>query len=178
MTPVSTRRVLGCLDAAGGIDWDVSVHSTGVRTHQLAAGTRKAAPARSSKGGRAGDETGRSVNAETDRPYGGSGQIGECLGRSRGGCTAKIHLFAEGRCRPLAFVLHSSLGLSDPSRLASDAWHARSPRRRARRTGRGMSRTRTTLRLAIARARRRKPRPVGGRRYVSDRPQGRNLPHV
>ncbi|MFF8717829.1 IS5 family transposase, partial [Streptomyces sp. NPDC015184] len=43
--------------------------------------------------------------AETGRPAGGGGQIGECLGRSRGGFTTKIHLAAEGRCRPLAFVL-------------------------------------------------------------------------
>lgn len=31
--------------------------------------------------------------------------IGECLGRSRGGFTTKIHLAADGRCRPLALVL-------------------------------------------------------------------------
>lgn len=43
--------------------------------------------------------------AQTGRPPGGGGQIGECLGRSRGGFTTKIHLVAEGRCRPLAFVL-------------------------------------------------------------------------
>lgn len=39
------------------------------------------------------------------RPAGGGGQIGECLGHSRGGFTIKIHLVADGRCRPLAFVL-------------------------------------------------------------------------
>jgi transposase len=57
------------------------------------------------KGGPAGDKPGRSGVAETGRPDGGGGQIGECLGRSRGGLTTKIHLAAEGRCRPLAFVL-------------------------------------------------------------------------
>ncbi|GAA3283448.1 IS5 family transposase [Streptomyces lavendulae subsp. grasserius] len=35
----------------------------------------------------------------------GGGPIGECLGRSRGGFTTKIHLAADGRCRPLALVL-------------------------------------------------------------------------
>lgn len=60
---------------------------------------------RSSKGGRAGDEPGRSGLAETGSPPGGGGQVGECPGRSRGGFTTKIHLAAEGRCRPLAFVL-------------------------------------------------------------------------
>ncbi|MFJ2095485.1 IS5 family transposase, partial [Streptomyces sp. NPDC087901] len=57
------------------------------------------------KGGRAGDEPGRSGAAETGRPPGGGGQIGECLGRSRGGFTTKIDLAAEGRCRPLALAL-------------------------------------------------------------------------
>ena len=60
---------------------------------------------RSSKGGRSGDEPGRSGIAETGGPAGGGGQIGECLGRSRGGFTTKIHLAADGRCRPLALVL-------------------------------------------------------------------------
>ncbi|GAA2326928.1 IS5 family transposase [Streptomyces caniferus] len=36
---------------------------------------------------------------------GGGDQISECLGRSRGGFTTKIHLAAEGRCRPLGLVL-------------------------------------------------------------------------
>ncbi|MEU0952507.1 IS5 family transposase [Streptomyces niveus] len=58
-----------------------------------------------SKGGSAGDESGGSGNAETGRPLGGGGQIGENLGRSRGGLTTKIHLAADGRCRPLSFLL-------------------------------------------------------------------------
>ncbi len=59
----------------------------------------------SSKGEPAGDEPGRSGVAETSGPARGSGQVGECLGRSRGGFTTKIHLAADGRCRPLALVL-------------------------------------------------------------------------
>ncbi|WP_387587761.1 IS5 family transposase [Streptomyces anthocyanicus] len=98
-------RIQAAEDAAGGIDWDVSVDSTAVRAHQHAAGARKASSALDSKGGTPGDEPGRSGAAETGRPPGGGGQIGECLGRSRGGFTTKIHLAADGRCRPLAFVL-------------------------------------------------------------------------
>jgi transposase len=62
-------------------------------------------PPRLLKGDSLGDEPGRVGAAETGRPAGGGGQIGECLGRSRGGFTTKIHLVADGRCRPLAFVL-------------------------------------------------------------------------
>ncbi|WP_443061757.1 IS5 family transposase [Streptomyces sp. NBC_00455] len=98
-------RIQAAEDAADGIDWDVSVDSTAVRAHQHAAGARKVSGRRSSKGGQAGDEPGRSGSAETGRPIGGGGQLGECLGRSRGGFTTKIHLAADGRCRPLAFVL-------------------------------------------------------------------------
>ncbi|WP_435840655.1 IS5 family transposase [Streptomyces bobili] len=98
-------RIQAAEDAAGQIDWDVSVDSTAVRAHQHAAGARKAPTGGLSKGGRPGDEPGRSGAAETGSPAGGSGQIGECLGRSRGGFTTKIHLAADGRCRPLALVL-------------------------------------------------------------------------
>ncbi|GAA2567350.1 IS5 family transposase [Streptomyces fimbriatus] len=43
--------------------------------------------------------------AEPRRPPGGGGAGGEGLGRSRGGFTSKIHLSADGRCRPLSLVL-------------------------------------------------------------------------
>jgi transposase len=36
---------------------------------------------------------------------GGDGAADEALGRSRGGLTTKIHLSADGRCRPLSLVL-------------------------------------------------------------------------
>ncbi|MFI6650536.1 IS5 family transposase [Streptomyces sp. NPDC050529] len=98
-------RIQAAEDAAGQIDWDVSVDSTAVRAHQHAAGARKATARGPSKGDRWGDEPGRSGVEETDGPAEGSGQIGECLGRSRGGFTTKIHLAADGRCRPLALVL-------------------------------------------------------------------------
>ncbi|WP_373300823.1 IS5 family transposase, partial [Streptomyces hiroshimensis] len=99
-------RVQAAEDAAGGIDWDVSVDSTAVRAHQHAAGARKTPVATvPQKGAGRRNEPGRSGTAETGCPAGGGGPIGECLGRSRGGFTTKIHLAAEGRCRPLAFVL-------------------------------------------------------------------------
>jgi hypothetical protein len=39
------------------------------------------------------------------RPLGGGGAAGEGLGRSRGGFTTKIHLSADGRCRPLSLLI-------------------------------------------------------------------------
>ncbi|WP_420711772.1 IS5 family transposase [Streptomyces sp. NRRL B-24720] len=98
-------RIQAAEDAAGGIDWDVSVDSTAVRAHQHAAGARKAPAAAVPEKGAGRGTNQRSGAAETGRPAGGGSQIGECLGRSRGGLTTKIHLVAEGRCRPLAFVL-------------------------------------------------------------------------
>ncbi|MGX1267017.1 IS5 family transposase [Streptomyces phaeoluteigriseus] len=43
--------------------------------------------------------------AEPGRPLGGGGAGGEGLGRSRGGFTSKLHLSADGRCRPLSLVV-------------------------------------------------------------------------
>ncbi|MFF9063123.1 IS5 family transposase [Streptomyces sp. NPDC014882] len=68
-------------DAAGDIDWLVSVDSTVARAHQHAAGARK-------RGG-----------------VGGRSMCDHALGRSRGGLTTKIHLACDGRGRPLGFVL-------------------------------------------------------------------------
>ncbi|MFG2205602.1 IS5 family transposase [Streptomyces sp. NPDC048638] len=67
-------------DADEVLNWAVSVDSTIVRAHQHAAGARK-------KG------------APADEPD------DHAIGRSRGGLTTKIHLAADGRCRPLAFFL-------------------------------------------------------------------------
>ncbi|MFE7355108.1 transposase [Streptomyces sp. NPDC057543] len=43
--------------------------------------------------------------AESSRPPGGGGAGGEGLGRSRGGFTTKLHLSADGRCRPLSLII-------------------------------------------------------------------------
>ncbi|WP_425411417.1 IS5 family transposase [Longispora albida] len=72
--------LLARADADEDLDWVVSVDSTIVRAHQHAAGARK-------KGVLAGEPT------------------DHALGRSRGGLSTKIHLAADGSCRPLCFVL-------------------------------------------------------------------------
>ncbi|MGW7156319.1 IS5 family transposase [Streptomyces sp. NPDC054887] len=43
--------------------------------------------------------------AEPGRPPGGGGAGGEGLGRSRGGFTTKLHLSADGSCRPLSLIV-------------------------------------------------------------------------
>ncbi|MFD5478963.1 IS5 family transposase, partial [Streptomyces hawaiiensis] len=48
---------------------------------------------------------GRDAVAEPRRPPGGGGAGSEGLGRSRGGFTTKVHLSADGRCRPLSLVI-------------------------------------------------------------------------
>ncbi|MFC9825364.1 IS5 family transposase [Streptomyces erythrochromogenes] len=98
------QQVQAQADAAGGIDWDVSVDSTSIRAHQHAAGARKAPPPAASKGAAAGTPERKTVG-EAVRPPGGGGAGGEALGRSRGGFTTKIHLSADGRCRVLSLLL-------------------------------------------------------------------------
>ncbi|WP_398854109.1 IS5 family transposase [Streptomyces lateritius] len=98
------QQVQAQADAAGGIDWDVSVDSTSIRAHQHAAGARKAPARRVKRGGRDGTPERKTVG-ETVRPPGGGGAGGEALGRSRGGFTTKIHLSADGRCRVLSLLL-------------------------------------------------------------------------
>ncbi|MFG2593892.1 IS5 family transposase [Streptomyces sp. NPDC048438] len=67
-------------DTDEDLNWAVSVDSTVVRAHQHAAG----GPAKRGPGRRTDDHA---------------------IGRSRGGLTTKIHLVADGDCRPLAFHL-------------------------------------------------------------------------
>ena len=43
--------------------------------------------------------------AEPGRAPGGGGAAGEGLGRSRGGFTSKLHLSADGLCRPLSLIV-------------------------------------------------------------------------
>ncbi|WP_420709375.1 IS5 family transposase [Streptomyces sp. NRRL B-3648] len=98
------RRIQAETDAAGEIDWDVSVDSTSVRAHHHAAGARHAPPP-SFKGGSVQTAKVAQIRSGTDRPGGGGGAGGEALGRSRGGFTTKIHLSADGRCRVLSLVI-------------------------------------------------------------------------
>ncbi|WP_412104406.1 IS5 family transposase [Streptomyces europaeiscabiei] len=66
--------------------------------HRSATGTRV-------KGGRSSRTPGRNALAKPSFPPGGGGAGGEGLGRSRGGFTSKLHLSADGRCRPLSLVV-------------------------------------------------------------------------
>ncbi|MET8576542.1 IS5 family transposase [Streptomyces sp. NPDC005012] len=93
-------------DEEGDLDWVVSVNSTIVRAHQHAAGARK-------KGAPAGEPADHAI------------------GRSRGGLTTKIHLAADGRCRPLAFFLTGGQANDAPAFTEVMA-RVRVPRRRGR----------------------------------------------
>ncbi|WP_406073119.1 IS5 family transposase [Streptomyces virginiae] len=99
------QQVQAEADAAGEIDWDISVDSTIVRAHQHAAGARTEPPPAPASKGDAARTPGRNAVAEPRRPPGGGGAGGEGLGRSRGGFTTKIHLSADGRCRPLSLIV-------------------------------------------------------------------------
>ncbi|WP_444545056.1 IS5 family transposase [Streptomyces djakartensis] len=99
------QQIQAAADATGEIDWDVSVDSTIVRAHQHAAGARtEPPPALASKGAEL-RTPGRNAVAEPRRPPGGGGAGGEGLGRSRGGFTTKLHLSADGLCRPLSLIV-------------------------------------------------------------------------
>ncbi|MFE3143133.1 IS5 family transposase [Streptomyces scopuliridis] len=99
------QQVQAAADAAGEIDWDISVDSTIVRAHQHAAGAHRSAAGTCRKGGQRGGTPERDAVAEPRRPPGGGGAGGESLGRSRGGFTSKLHLSADGRCRPLSLIV-------------------------------------------------------------------------
>lgn len=75
-------------DAAGGIEWTVSVDSTIARAHQHAAGAR----------GDPGSQVEPAGGFDVEPADHG-------LGRSRGGFTTKLHLAADQRQRPLALVV-------------------------------------------------------------------------
>ena len=72
-------------DAAGLIEWQVSVDSTVVRAHQHAAGAR-------------------TRPQEQTEPPGGE-PADHALGRSRGGLSTKLHLACEQGQKPLSMVL-------------------------------------------------------------------------
>ncbi|MGW4563214.1 IS5 family transposase [Streptomyces sp. NPDC004561] len=103
------EKLLQCVqavaDAAGGIDWDINVDSTSIRAHQHAAG----APKPAGTAGRVKRGHGKiDSRARALAPAGGasrSNPADESLGRSRGGLTTKLHLAADGKCRPLSLVI-------------------------------------------------------------------------
>ncbi|MFI0906137.1 IS5 family transposase [Streptomyces sioyaensis] len=101
------QHVQAAADAESDLDWNVNVDSASVRARQHAAGAPKnppPTPPSSSKGAlqRSGSPA-RSHHPAA--PAGGGGAPGEALGRSRGGLTTKIHVAAEGRCRPLSLLI-------------------------------------------------------------------------
>ncbi|WP_419196551.1 IS5 family transposase [Actinacidiphila glaucinigra] len=99
------QQVQAPADAAGEIDWDISVDSTIVRAHQHAAGARNdPPPAPAQKGDEHPEHQGETA-WQSLRPPGGGGAGSEGLGRSRGGFTSKLHLSADGRCRPLSLIV-------------------------------------------------------------------------
>ncbi|MFD9169528.1 IS5 family transposase [Streptomyces diastaticus] len=93
-------------DADEDLGWAVSVDSPIVRAHQHAAGARKKGPPSANPGDHA-------------------------IGRSRGGLTTKIHLAADARCRPLAFVLTAGQAGDAPA-FPEVMARLRVPRRRGR----------------------------------------------
>ncbi|MFQ6332185.1 IS5 family transposase [Nocardia sp. CWNU-33] len=84
---VTSLQVLA--DAAGVIEWQVSVDSTITRAHQHAAGAR-----------RDGD-----LQAEPPAGPGECEPVDHGLGRSRGGWTSKLHLACEQGCRVLSVLV-------------------------------------------------------------------------
>ncbi|MFC5253612.1 IS5 family transposase [Streptomyces nigrescens] len=101
------QHVQAVADAEGGIDWHINIDSTSIRAHQHAAGAPKdppPAPPRASKGVTQRFSSRARARALMPIP-GGGGAAGEALGRSRGGLTCKIHLSADGKCRPLSLVV-------------------------------------------------------------------------
>ncbi|MFY2789777.1 IS5 family transposase [Rhodococcus sp. KRD162] len=85
--------ILADADAAGKIDWNVSVDATICRAHQHSTNTT-----------RPEQDTGGRVESK-NRPFRDCEPAGHGIGRSRGGLTTKIHSAVDGRGRPLANVI-------------------------------------------------------------------------
>jgi transposase len=88
-------------DAAGLINWDVSVDSTIARAHQHAAGARRHGDAQAEPPG--------GVEVEPDD---------HALGRSRGGFTTKLHLACEQGQKPLSTLLTAGQRGDSPQFIA------------------------------------------------------------
>ncbi|WP_443068875.1 IS5 family transposase [Streptomyces sp. NBC_01361] len=99
------QLVQAAADSAGEIDWDISVYSTTVRASACGRRPHRSASGEVLKGGGRCGTSGRDAVAEPRCSPGGGGAGGEGLGRSRGGFTSKLHLSADGRCRPLSLIV-------------------------------------------------------------------------
>lgn len=80
-------------DAAGKVDWQVSVDATITRAHQHATNTT-----------RPEQDTGGSLDYK-NLPLAECEPAGHGIGRSRGGLSSKIHAGVDGHGRPLALVV-------------------------------------------------------------------------
>ncbi|WP_404828352.1 IS5 family transposase [Streptomyces canus] len=99
------QHVQAAADAAGEVDWNINIDSTSIRAHHHAAGApRSTATSRCLKRGRVKITSHARACGRCGLP-GGGGAAGEALGRARGGLTTKIHLSADGRCRPLSLLV-------------------------------------------------------------------------
>lgn len=94
-------RLIAEADAAGEVDWTVSVDATIARAHQHATDTTRP---EQDTGARANHTV---LNEQfVHSPLGGHREpAGHGIGRSRGGLSTKIHHVVDGRGRPLAAVV-------------------------------------------------------------------------
>jgi transposase len=88
-------------DAAGRVDWSVSVDSSIVRAHQHSATAKRVVREDRGRleehlGARSSDKHSRCCGAERGD---------HALGRSRGGLSTKLHAAVDGRGRPLVILL-------------------------------------------------------------------------
>ncbi|MGH3117752.1 MAG: IS5 family transposase [Gaiellales bacterium] len=88
-------------DAAGRVDWNVSVDSSIVRAHQHSATAKAQCPGGSHRARRAHRGVSNDKNPRCCRDERGD----HALGRSRGGLSTKIHAAVDGRGCPLAILL-------------------------------------------------------------------------
>ncbi|WP_435844569.1 IS5 family transposase [Streptomyces hygroscopicus] len=93
------QHVQAVTDSKGNTDWDINIDSTSIRAHQHSVGAPTTPPAcrapNASKGG---------TQTSSDEASVGGAQH-EALGRSRGGLSTKVHLSADGKCRPLPLLV-------------------------------------------------------------------------
>ena len=90
-------ELLSQADAAGLIEWEVSVDSTVNRAHQHGTNLRSAT----------GGELSNYTNLLVEPPD-------HAIGRSRGGLTMKIHALCEANMRPLVLLLGTGQGGDSP----------------------------------------------------------------
>ncbi len=100
------QHVQAVADAAGDIDWNINIDSASVRAHQHAAGAATVSPPAPPSTSKGAGQRSVHIRAHALAPVPDGGRApGEALGRSRGGLSTKVHLSADGKCRPLSLVV-------------------------------------------------------------------------